>query len=78
MKPVEQGGRGLPGALRISRAALQDIVRDKLGMEPAYIPIVGRPGSVSLMPISDAELQHYFARHPEERGGGWRNEATAR
>mmetsp|Transcript_7261 Transcript_7261/g.16597 ORF Transcript_7261/g.16597 Transcript_7261/m.16597 type:complete len:319 (-) Transcript_7261:650-1606(-) len=43
-------GRGLRGVLRLFRAALQDVARAALGLEPAYVPIVGPLGSVTNAP----------------------------
>lgn len=73
-------GRGILGALRITRAGLADLARSALGMAPAYIPVVGGAGSVSLMPISAEEYTNYFRKHPEPalKGGGWQNMAPAR
>jgi pimeloyl-ACP methyl ester carboxylesterase len=74
-------GRGLAGALRLSRAALADLVRSAVGLPPAYVPIVGPRGSVSLMPLPPDELSLYFAKHPPKdalKGGGWQNRAPAR
>lgn len=75
-------GRGWAGALRLSRAAAADWLRSAVGLPPAYVPIVGPLGSVSLMPLPPGELELYFAKHPSAddaaKGGGWRNRAPAR
>jgi len=74
-------GRGLIGALKLTRAALADMFRTAVGLSPAYVPIVGPLGSVSLMPLPPDELQLYFAKHPPseaQKGGGWQNKAPAR
>jgi len=74
-------GRGLLGALKLTRAALADMFRTAVGLAPAYVPIVGPLGSVSLMPLPPDELQLYFAKHPQveaQKGGGWLNKAPAR
>jgi len=77
MKPPPEG-RGILGALTISLASLCDIARSVASQPPAYIPIVGPLGSVSLMPLPKEELHLYFRKHPPQRGGGWQNMAPAR
>ena len=57
MLPPEKGGRGLGGALRITRTAIQDMLRTALQhtfiaawvQGPAYIPIVGNLGDVAFL-----------------------------
>ena len=89
MLPPEKGGRGLGGALRITRTAIQDMLRTALQhtfiaawvQGPAYIPIVGNLGDVALMPLPADELKNYFRKHPKldnMKGGGWQNMAPAR
>ena len=89
MMPVEKGGRGIGGALRIARTALQDMARSALQgtfaanwvQGSAYVPIVGKLGQVAMMPLPDEELANYFRKHParaEQKGGGWQNMCPAR
>ena len=59
-------GRGILGALTISLAALCDIARSVAFQPPAYIPIVGQLGTVSLMPLPEDELSLYFRKHPAQ------------
>jgi len=77
--PVEQGGRGLWGAVRVTRCALQDLARSYVpkwfqrrvlgySLGAAYVSIVGpaEGKGVALMPLSPSELELYFRKHPSQ------------
>jgi pimeloyl-ACP methyl ester carboxylesterase len=66
-------------ALRVSWWAAVDMLRGALGLSPAYIALVGRPGDVALMSASDSH-DGYLAlvRGDLESAGLWRNRVAAR
>jgi len=57
--------RGLVGAVRLVAVGLHDWMRSKLGLEPAYIKIVGREGSLSFMQLTAEEEVAYYSKHPK-------------
>jgi alpha-beta hydrolase superfamily lysophospholipase len=62
-------------SLALGGAALLDVVADRLGRGPRYVPIVGPPGSAAAMSSHDAE-PGYRSLFPD--GYPLRNEVTAR
>ncbi|CAM9700285.1 unnamed protein product, partial [Hapterophycus canaliculatus] len=70
--------RGTAGTLKMAAATIGDILRGLLGMQARYVSLVGCKGEVSLMPLSEDGCKHYFAKHPAEYLGGWRNQVCAR
>ena len=81
--------RGIAGFMRVMALALSDILLqqvNKLGniigvqfnLPSIYVKIVGTAADSAYMVISDNELTNYFAKHPAEYLGGWKNLAPAR
>ncbi len=66
-------------ALRVSFWAAVDLVRASLGLAPAYIALLGRPGEVALMSAPDC-YDGYKALVPAdlETSGRWKNRVAAR
>jgi len=52
IEAMKQGGIGQ--LFRLVPHAQRDIVRSFLGLSPHVIPLVGRPGSVAVMPVAEA------------------------
>ncbi|CAN0385177.1 unnamed protein product [Pylaiella littoralis] len=70
--------RGAKGSLKMAAAVVGDILRGILGMQARYVSIVGCAGDVALMPLEQEGCENYFAKHPAETLGGWRNQVCAR
>lgn len=67
---------GTPSAaLRVTVAAVKDQLRAALGRPPAYIPAVGKPGTVAAMTREEAYPGFHSIDPPES---SWRNEVTPR
>jgi dienelactone hydrolase len=66
-------------ALRITLAAIVDLVRAAFGLSPGYIGLLGRPGDVALMSAPDC-VAGYRQLLPSglEASGRWSNRVTAR
>ncbi|MET0285225.1 MAG: alpha/beta fold hydrolase [Polyangiales bacterium] len=66
-------------AIRVTFAALLDMLRALLGLPPHYIALVGRPGEVALMSAADS-YDGYLQLVPPEaaRAERWRNRVSAR
>lgn len=64
---------GIGQLLRLAGHGLWDVVRMAAGQSPHHLPVVGRPGSVSLMNIPGAEQIYTSLAGPT-----WRNEVCAR
>ncbi|CAM9775419.1 unnamed protein product [Ectocarpus fasciculatus] len=70
--------RGKAGALKMAAAAIGDMLRGLLGMQARYVALVGSREEVALMQLSEDERDNYFAKHPSDTLGGWRNQVCAR
>jgi pimeloyl-ACP methyl ester carboxylesterase len=70
--------RGLLQSIRMISAGLQDRLREALGFPPAYLKLVGPPGSTAVMQLDSHERAEYFSKHPKIYHGGWRNLVRAR
>lgn len=70
--------RGLWGAVRLLMVGLHDSLRSRLGLSAAYIRLVGRPGQLVFMQLSEEQERLYYAKHPAVRLGGWTPWAPAR
>ncbi|GLC44875.1 hypothetical protein PLESTF_000463600 [Pleodorina starrii] len=69
--------RGVLPMARALAAAMNDKVRGLLGLPPAYIKLIGGPGELALLQLSEEEMAQ-VQRPAPSRQGGWRNLATAR
>ncbi|GAA2680357.1 alpha/beta hydrolase [Nonomuraea recticatena] len=74
--PKKVEGRSTGETLRLLGAIVWDAIRGKVGLRPAYIPMVGRPGelAVTATPEADQHIQTLT-------GGGktlWRNSVAPR
>eukprot|EP00882_Tetradesmus_deserticola_P005190 GHRQ01005467.1.p2 GENE.GHRQ01005467.1~~GHRQ01005467.1.p2 ORF type:complete len:151 (+),score=61.01 GHRQ01005467.1:1279-1731(+) len=47
-------------------------------MPAAYYPLIGQLGETSFMALSQEEKDAYYAKHPAQKQGGWRNLARCR
>jgi pimeloyl-ACP methyl ester carboxylesterase len=66
-------------AIRVTFAALLDMLRALLGLPPHYIALVGRPGEVALMCAADSYDGYHQLVPPEAaRDERWRNRVSAR
>jgi pimeloyl-ACP methyl ester carboxylesterase len=66
-------------SLRITFAAILDLLRTLLGLEPHYVRLLGRPGDVALMAAPDcADGYGRLVPADVEAAGRWRNRVTAR
>lgn len=70
--------RGLLQSIRMISAGLHDRMRAALGYPPAYLKLVGPPGSTAVMQLDAHESREYFSKHPPAYHGGWRNLVRAR
>jgi uncharacterized protein len=69
--------RSATASLRLLAAMLWDALRGKLGLSPAYIPMIGRPGQVAV--ISTTEAQRHLTTLAGEAGTTlWRNQIAPR
>jgi fermentation-respiration switch protein FrsA (DUF1100 family) len=69
--------RSTTAALRLLAAILWDALRGKLGLSPAYIPMIGKPGQVAV--ISTTEAQRHLTTLAGEAGATlWRNQVAPR
>ena len=57
--------RGLVGALKLISVGLHDWLRSRFGLEPAYVKLVGREGSLSIMQLTAEEEIAYHSKHPK-------------
>lgn len=70
--------RGILGSLRVLSLSLLDFILSTAKLDAVYVRIVGSPGQVAYMTLSDADTDSYFSKHPKVYLGGWQNYATAR
>eukprot|EP00752_Nemacystus_decipiens_P018715 g16779.t1 len=70
--------RGLAGSLKMAAAVIGDTLRGLLGMQARYVAIVGCDGDTAMMTLSGDGCDNYFAKHPKDTLGGWRNQVCAR
>lgn len=56
--------RGHWKSLRMLAAGLLDVTRGALGLAPVYLPLVGPPGSLAFLQMSEQQLQQYWSNHP--------------
>ena len=69
--------RSTTASLRLLAAILWDALRGKLGLSPAYIPMIGKPGQVAV--ISTTEAQRHLTTLAGEAGTTlWRNQVAPR
>jgi uncharacterized protein len=69
--------RGATASLRLLAAMLWDTVRGKLGLRPAYIPMIGTPGQLAV--VATAEAQRHLATLTGAAGETlWRNQVAPR
>ncbi|WP_421871681.1 alpha/beta hydrolase [Pararhizobium sp.] len=64
-------------SIRISIAALRDVIGSWLGTAPVTVALVGKPGSMALMSAPDCE-SGYLRLIPDEERGRFRNAVAAR
>ena len=57
--------RGIFGAINIGAVAFHDFLRSLLGLQPAYIKLVGQAGSLSFMLLTAEEETAYYSKHPQ-------------
>jgi uncharacterized protein len=60
-------------SLRLLVAILWDAVRGRLGLSPAYIPMIGKPGQVAVVSTTEAQ-RHLTALAGEAATTLWRNQ----
>ncbi len=58
--------RGLLQMLRMLVAGVHDRIRTAAAQPPAYLPLVGSPGSMAFMQLNEFELSEYYSKHPSE------------
>jgi uncharacterized protein len=69
--------RSATASLRLMAAILWDALRGKLGLSPAYIPMIGRPGQVAV--VATTEARRHLATLAGEAGTTrWRNQVAPR
>jgi fermentation-respiration switch protein FrsA (DUF1100 family) len=69
--------RSATASLRLLAAILWDALRGKLGLSPAYIPMIGKPGQVAV--ISTTEAQRHLTTLAGDAGTTlWRNQVAPR
>jgi hypothetical protein len=69
--------RSTTASLRLLAAILWDALRGKLGLSPAYVPMIGKPGQVAV--ISTPEAQRHLTTLAGEAGTTlWRNQVAPR
>ena len=69
--------RSPTASLRLLAAILWDALRGRLGLSPAYIPMIGRPGQVAV--VSTIEAQRHLTTLAGEAGTTlWRNQVAPR
>ena len=69
--------RSATASLRLLAAILWDALRGRLGLSPAYIPMIGRPGQVAV--VTTTEAQRHLATLAGDGGATlWRNQVTPR
>ena len=69
--------RSATASLRLLAAILWDALRGKLGLSPAYIPMIGKPGQVAV--VSTTEAQRHLTTLAGEAGTTlWRNQVAPR
>jgi quorum-quenching protein AidA len=69
--------RSATASLRLLAAILWDALRGKLGLSPAYIPMIGKPGQVAV--VSTTHAQRHLATLAGEAGMTlWRNQVAPR
>jgi uncharacterized protein len=69
--------RDRAASLRLLAAMLWDALRGKLGLPPAYIPMIGKPGQVAV--VATAEAQRHLATLAGDAGETlWRNQVAPR
>ncbi|KAF8073154.1 aidA [Scenedesmus sp. PABB004] len=69
--------RGVPRSLLALAAGAADAAAGALGLPPLYLPLVGPPGSLAFMQLSEFESAEYYSKHPRVYQGGWTNRARA-
>ena len=75
--PSRVEGRSTWAALRLLAAMLWDAMRGKLGLRPAYIPVVAERGQVAVIATDDMG-RHIRTLTDSAVGTGWRNEVAPR
>jgi alpha-beta hydrolase superfamily lysophospholipase len=69
--------RSATASLRLLEAILWDALRGRLGLSPAYIPMIGEPGQVAV--ISTTEARRHLRTLAGEAGTTlWRNQVAPR
>jgi uncharacterized protein len=68
--------RSAAASLRLLAAMLWDALRGKLGLSPAYIPMIGRPGEVAV--VSTTEARRHLRTLAGEGTTRWRNQVAPR
>ena len=69
--------RSATASLRLLAAILWDALRGKLGLSPAYIPMIGKPGQVAV--TSTTEAQRHLTTLAGDAGTTlWRNQVAPR
>ena len=69
--------RSATASLRLLAAILWDALRGRLGLLPAYIPMIGRPGELAV--VSTTEAQRHLRTLAGEAGTTrWRNQVAPR